>query len=95
MAGQADGTVTLPHRLYWTRGGRVFDLSSRDDALDMYEAVLDAAASPADVARWLNGKVLADLWPEIFLGRDKRAAWERAHPQLRQRRLAAAAGAAA
>jgi hypothetical protein len=91
MTGQASGKVTLPHRLYWTRGARVFDLSSRDDALDMYEAVLDAAGSMTDVTRWLNGALLVDLWPEVFLVRDKRAAWERAHPELRHRRLASAA----
>jgi hypothetical protein len=92
LHGPASGPVTLPHRLYWTRGGRVFDLDDLDDALDAYEAVLDAAGSLADVARFLNGELIAGLWPEICVARDKRAAWEQAFPQLRQRRLAARAG---
>jgi hypothetical protein len=93
LHGPSSGTMTLPHRLYWTRGGRVFDLDDRDDALDAYEAVLDAAGSPGDIARFLNGDLLASLWPEICIHRGTRAAWEHAHPQLRERRLAARAAA--
>lgn len=93
LRGPATGTVTLPHRLYWTRGGRVFDLGDRDDALDAYEAVLDAAGSLADVTRFLNGSLLAGLWGEIYIPREKRAAWEQAFPELRERRIAARAAA--
>jgi hypothetical protein len=89
LRGEATGQVTLPHRLYWTKGGRVFDLADPDDALDLYEAVLDAAGSVHDVTRYLNGDMLTSLWPEICLARDKRAAWENAFPYLRQQRLAA------
>ena len=31
----------------------------------MYLAVLDAARDPSDLAAYLNGELLAELWPEL------------------------------
>ncbi|MGH7733576.1 MAG: hypothetical protein ACREOE_07735, partial [Gemmatimonadales bacterium] len=91
LHGPASGPVELPVRLYWSAGSRTFDLDSRHEAADMYEAVLDAAGSRADLAHYLNAGLLVQVWPVLGMNRAKRAAWENRFPVLRQQRLAAAA----
>ena len=56
----------------------------------MYEAVLREASRPDDLASYLNGEVLAAVWPELYLPKGLRRAWEDRHPALRAARLAAA-----
>lgn len=83
--------MELPVRLYWSAGSRRFDLSSPHEAADLYESVLDAAASRSDIVRYLNPALLIQVWPVLGLSRAKRAAWEDRFPVLRRQRLAAAA----
>jgi hypothetical protein len=56
----------------------------------MYEAVLREASRPGDLASYLNGEVLAAVWPGLYLPKALRRAWEDRHPALRAARLAAA-----
>ena len=91
LRGPASGPVELPVRLYWSAGSRTFDLDSRHEAADMYEAVLDVASSRADLARYQNAGLLVQVWPVLGMSRAKRAAWEDRFPVLRRQRLAAAA----
>lgn len=82
LRGPASGLVELPQRLFWSGPGRVFDLADPDRALEMYEAVFDAARSEADLAEYLNAELLTRLWPELTLAPRVRRAWEAAHPRL-------------
>lgn len=82
LSGPVGGLIELPQRLFWSGPGRVFDLSDPDQALEMYEAVFDAARSEADLAEYVNGELLARLWPELALAPRVRRAWEAAHPAL-------------
>jgi hypothetical protein len=82
LRGPDGGLVELPQRLFWSGPGRVFDLADPDQALELYEAVFDAARSEADLADHINGDVLARLWPELALAPRVRRAWEAAHPAL-------------
>lgn len=56
----------------------------------MYEAVLREASRAEDLAGYLNGEVLVAVWPELYLPKGLRRAWENRHPALRAARLAAA-----
>ncbi|MBO0805167.1 MAG: hypothetical protein J2P25_19085 [Nocardiopsaceae bacterium] len=82
LRGPADGLVELPQRLFWSGPGRAFDLADPDQALEMYEAVFNAARCEADLAEYVNGELLARLWPELELEPRVRRAWEAAHPLL-------------
>jgi hypothetical protein len=82
LRGPESGLVELPQRLYWSGPGRVFDLADRDQALEMYEAVFDAARTEDDLAEFVNGELLAGLWPELALAPRVRRAWEAVHPEL-------------
>ena len=56
----------------------------------LYQTVLREAARPEDLTTNLNGDLLVALWPELYLPKGVRQAWEDQHPALR----AAAATAA-
>ena len=90
LRGPDRGVVELPLRLFWSAPDRTFDLGQPSMLQAMYEAVLREASRPDDLARYLNGEVLVAVWPELFLPKGLRRAWEERHPALRAARLAAA-----
>ena len=71
---QALATVQLPLRLNWSDPGRAYRMAERADRARVYEAVLREGAAE-DVLTYIDGTLLADLWPELVLPRDLRAAW--------------------
>ena len=89
LRGPAHGTVELPLRLFWSAPDRTFDLDDVDMLRSMYEKVLGAATRMEDLTTFLNGGRLADVWPDLFLPRDVRRAWEEQHPVLRRTQAAA------
>jgi hypothetical protein len=89
LRGPVRGTVELPLRLFWSAPDRGFDLDDPAELRSMYEKVLQAAIRPGELAAYLNGTRLTEVWPELFLPRDVRRAWEDRHPALR--RVSAAA----
>ncbi len=89
LRGPAHGTVELPLRLFWSAPDRTFDLDDVDMLRSMYEKVLGAALRMEDLTTFLNGGRLADVWPDLFLPRDVRRAWEEQHPVLRRAPAAA------
>lgn len=67
-------TVTLPLPLNWSQPGRRFNLRDRQDRARVYEIVL-REGGPEDVLAYVDGVLLLDLWDELVLPRDVRAAW--------------------
>jgi prevent-host-death family protein len=90
LRGPAHGVVELPLRLFWSIPDHAFDLDQASMLQAMYEAVLREASRPEDLASYLNGEVLVAVWPELYLPKGLRRAWEDRHPALRAARLAAA-----
>ena len=72
---QAFATVTLPLHLNWSEPGRAFDLRDRRQRARVYEVVLREGTEP-DVLTYVDGVLLLDLWPDLVLPRNVRAAWE-------------------
>ena len=91
LQGPSSGVIELPRRLFWSAPDHTFDLSQRHDALAAYEAVLSEARTPADLAEFLSGQLLAALWASLHLPDRVRQAWEDAHPELRAQTHPAAA----
>ena len=89
LAGPTTGTVELPMRLFWCPD-RTFDLDAPGMLAWMYQTVLREATRPEDLTAFLNGDTLVALWPELFLPRGIREAWEDQHPILRAAAAAAA-----
>jgi hypothetical protein len=82
LRGPASGVMELPLRLFW-HADRAFDLDDPDLLRWAYQTVLREASRPADLAEYLDGPTLVAVWPELFLPRGVRQAWEDRHPALR------------
>ena len=84
LRGPASGPVTLPLHLYWSPPGRVFSLADRRDREAAYETVLGEASRPEDLTSYLDRDTLLAVWPQLYLPKGVRRAWEDQHPQLRR-----------
>lgn len=89
LTGPAHGVVELPLRLFWSAPDRTFDLDQPSMLRAMYESVLREASRPDDLTSYLNGDILVAVWPDLFLPKGVRRAWEDQHAELRAARLAA------
>ncbi len=83
LRGPVRGAMTLPLRLFWSPAGQPFDLDKPFMLRLMYETVLQEAACPEELTSYLNGDMLIAVWPELFLPRGVRQAWEERHSVLR------------
>jgi hypothetical protein len=81
LQGPIHGRVELPIWLFW-HPDRTFDLGKPGMLSWMYQIVLREADSAVDLA-YLNGELLIALWPELYLPKGVRQAWEEKHPLLR------------
>ena len=88
LHGPTRGVVELPLRLFW-QPDRHVDLDSGALLAWMYETVLREATTLDELTRWLDGPTLVRLWPDLFLPRGVRVAWERRHAVLRGHSVAA------
>jgi hypothetical protein len=83
LRGPTTGPVELPLWLFWSSPGYAFDLSDRDMRQWLYQTVLREASRPEDLTGYLDAALLIELWPDLFLPRGVRQAWEEQHPVLR------------
>ena len=93
LHGPVSGLVELPLWLFWCPD-RTFDLDDPAMLRWMYQTVLREASRPGDLAAYLNGDTLVAVWPELFLPKGVRQAWEERYPVLRAASAAAASPAA-
>jgi hypothetical protein len=83
LRGPVSGKVQLPLRLFWSLPDHQFDLDDLDTRRWYYETVLREASRPDDLTAHLDGATLVRLWPELYLPKGVRRAWEERHPSLR------------
>lgn len=83
LRGPVRGVVRLPLWLYWSGPSPAFDLGEPFLRRWLYEIVLREAASLGDLTSHLDGGTLVEMWPDLFLPRGVRQAWEELHPVLR------------
>jgi hypothetical protein len=75
------GAAALPLRLFWSPPGRVFDLDDPDVLRAMYEIVLGEAICEDELAGWLDGATLAEVWADLFAPKRVWRAWEERQPE--------------
>jgi len=56
----------------------------------LYQTVLREASRPEDLTTYLDGDTLITLWPDLYLPKGVRQAWEDQHPALRAAAVTAA-----
>ena len=83
LRGPVGGAVELPLRLFWSLPGHRFGLDDPDTRRWYYETVLREASRPDDLIAYLDSDTLVRSWPDLFLPRGVRRAWEEQHPLLR------------
>ncbi len=71
---EAMATVTLPLHLNWSQPRRTFRLAERAQRARAYEIVV-REGGPEDLAAYIDGALLVDLWDELVLPRNIRQAW--------------------
>ncbi len=72
---RALGRVRLPLHLNWSQPGREFDLADRRQRARVYEIVLREGTGQ-DIAAYVDGALLVDLWPDLILPAQVRRAWQ-------------------
>jgi hypothetical protein len=83
LNGPSVGLVELPLRLFWSIPGHLFDLGDPDSLGWYCETVLREASRAEDLSAYLDGVTLIRLWPDLYLPKGVRRAWEERHPALR------------
>jgi hypothetical protein len=83
LRGPVEGTVELPIWLFWSSPDQTFDLGDQDMRVWLYQTVLREASRPEDLTDYLDGDTLIALWPDLYLPKGVRQAWEEQHPVLR------------
>jgi hypothetical protein len=81
LTGPTEGLIDLPITIDWGPKRR-YDMGRDSDRRIAYERVLREAANTAEVARFVNGAILIDLWSHLFLPRRIREVWEGRFPEL-------------
>jgi len=71
---EALATVTLPLHLNWSQPRRTFRLADRAQRARAYEIVLQEGG-PEELAAYIDGALLVDVWDELVVPRDIRQAW--------------------
>jgi hypothetical protein len=81
LRGPLGGRWQLP--LHLDASARaVYDFVDPDEREEAYQLILLEAASPADLEQCLDGTELLRMWPELYLPRVVRAAWQAQQPDL-------------
>ena len=81
LRGPTAGTITLPSHLDWS-GNASYDLGRPSRLASMYRTVLNEAGSAEDLRAWLDARLLARLWPTLWLPSALRRVWEDHFPEL-------------
>ena len=83
LRGPTAGPVELPLRLFWSVPDHRFDLDDPDMRLWYYQTVLREASRAEDLSTHLDAATLVRLWPDLYLPKGVRRAWEEQHRPLR------------
>jgi hypothetical protein len=88
LRGPTSGTVSLPHHLDWS-GNAEYVLDRPARLASMYRTVLAEAGTTDDLRNWLDGALLVEIWPSLWLPPQLRSKWEGQFPELAARAAAA------
>ena len=67
--------VRLALQVHWSSAQQVWDLSDRTQRMLAYQLLL-AEGEPSDISSYVDGTLLVDLWADLYLPADIRAAWQ-------------------
>ena len=80
LRGPRNGTVVLPHWIYWGPTPSI-DLSSEWSLIKGYQATIQEGRV-IDQVQILNRDLLIAIWPELAMPQRVRQLWEERFPEL-------------
>ena len=83
LHGPVTGLHRLPLRLE-ASARALYDFADPHRRDLAHRTVLMEACCVRDLIDWLDRDALLDMWPQLYLPKNVRAAWERQHPELAQ-----------
>lgn len=83
LRGPLTGSFRLPRHLD-SSARSLYDFASASDRDLAYRVVLLEANSTSDLETWLHQEELLRLWPDLYLPRNVRRAWQEQHQVLGQ-----------
>jgi hypothetical protein len=83
LHGPVTSMVRLPLWLYWSGPSPALDLAEPFLRQWLYQIVLREAVIPEDLTTYLDAGLLITAWPELYLPKGARRAWEELHAALR------------
>jgi hypothetical protein len=86
LRGPTTGTVSLPAHLDWS-GNASYDLDKPTRLASLYRTVLNEARNTDDLRTWIDGRLLAHMWPTLWLPPQLRRLWESRFPELAAARV--------
>ena len=75
LRGPVGGIVAIDRWLDWSGDGS-YDLDDAGDLQVMYQTVLNQAATPKDLHRWLDRDRFILLWLDLWLPTRMRTLWQ-------------------
>ena len=72
---KAFATVVLPLSVDWSEPRRSYNLATRTDRVRAYQLVL-REGSPVDIELLVDGILLVEMWADLLLPAEVRAAWQ-------------------
>ena len=84
LHGPTAGAFVLPLRIEASHR-RPYDFGDAHQRSEAYRVVLMEALTQEDLETWLDRDELVQFWPDLYLPRDIRAAWQARHPVLAAR----------
>jgi hypothetical protein len=77
------GSIRVATEVVLVRPQQQFDLGRPAVLRWVYETVLREATRAEDLTGFLNGDTLVAIWPDLWLPKGVRRAWDDCHPVLR------------
>jgi len=84
LHGPTTGATSLPLAIEASHR-TAYDFGDAHQRAEAYRVVLMEAVTQDDLVSWLDRDELVRVWPDLYLPRDIRAAWQARHPVLAAR----------
>jgi hypothetical protein len=81
LTGPTAGRIELPLSIDWGPK-RSYDMAADADRRAVYEVVLQEAVNAVEIARYVNGAALVEVWPRLWLPQQVRQRWETRFAEL-------------
>lgn len=81
LQGPIEGSVTLPHSVFWAPGSKTLSIDCEATRMQAYQAVL-SEGTVEQVREYVNRDLLIEMWPRLNVPIRVAKGWEQRFPEL-------------